>query len=184
METLLPLRTHLELLGIQRYLEDDKQRVVTFAERGSKRQQQLVERARKLGHGKADDWSALASKASKDLTRLRKHRVDIPFTDKAEHILRSSGFDDDVEGVLRVADNWVHMNAAALDFYAHAEPDGRVVIDIEPDTQGARMLLNAVRYHYAIVSVVNEVLALGQEAHLDALWADFQGINGSPARTT
>ncbi len=178
METLLPLRTHLELLGIQRYLEDDKQRVVTFAARGSKRQQQLVERARKLGHGKANDWSALASKASKDLNQLRTYTVDIPFTDKAEEMLRSSAFNDDVDGILRVADNWVHMNAAALSFYAHAESDGKVVINIEPDEEGAAMLLNAVRYHYGIVAVVNEVLSLGQDARLDALWKDFQSRYG------
>jgi hypothetical protein len=89
---------------------------------------------------------------------------------------------DDVDGVLRVADNWVHMNGAALDFYAHAEPDGRLIIDIDPDTQGAKMLLSAVRYHYAIVSVSNEVLGLGQEGRLGPLWTEFGAIYGKAPR--
>ncbi len=184
METLLPLRTHLELLGIQRYLAIDKRRVVTFAERGAQRQQQLIERARRLGHGDANDWSALARRASQDLNRLRKHTLDAEFIGRAEEMLKSSGFDDDVDGVLRVADNWVDMNAAALDYYAHGEPGGRLIVDIGPDTQGAAMLLNAVRYHYAITALTNEVLHLGQEAPLRQLWAEFTAIYGESSKET
>ena len=178
METLLPLRTHLELLGIQRYLESDKQRVVTFAERGARRQQQLVERARRLGHGDADDWSALASRASRDINRLKAYTAEIEFRDRAEEMLKSTAFKTDIEGVLRVADNWVHMNGAALDFYADVDSDGRLTVEIHPDTQGAKMLLSAVRYHYAIVSVANEVLGLGQEATLEELWTQFRSTYG------
>lgn len=155
LETMLPLRTHLELLGIQRYIERDKNRVVTFAVRGAKRQQQLIERARRLGHGSPADWSAMASKASRDLTQLRKHDAQTPFSLSADEILREVGFDDDVEGVLRVADNWVHMNASALDHYAFATSEGQVVIELGPETEGAKLLLNSVRYHYGILDLAN-----------------------------
>lgn len=180
LEVLLPTRTHLELLGVQRYVERDKGRVVTFAVRGAKRQQQLVERARRLGHGDPSDWSAMAGKASRDLNRLKKHDAHVPFAASAEEILREVGFEDDIEGILRVADNWVHMNAAALAHYAFATPQGQIVVELGPDTEGANLLLNSVRYHYAILDVANEALSLGQQATLDALWNEFQGSFGKP----
>lgn len=176
VETFLPLRTHLELLGLQRYIEEDKNRVVTFATQGAKRQQQLVERARRLGHGADDDWSALAKRASADLNKLRPHDAGVTFAGRPEEILRETGFVDDVEGVLRVADNWVHMNAAALDFYAEATEDGRIALTLGPDAEGGNLLQNALRYHYAIMDVVNEVLDLGQATALDSLWTEFQQL--------
>ena len=179
-ETLIPLRTHLELLGTQRYVEADKGRLVTFAVRGAKRQQQLVERARRLGHGSRDDWSAMAGRASRDLNRLKDHDANIPLPHKAEEILKDVGFQDDIDGVLRVADNFVHMNGSALDFYAHATPTGQIVVEMGPDTEGANLLLSAVRYHHGILQVANEALSLKQEGTLAALWDDFQTSFGSP----
>lgn len=42
-----------------------------------------------------------------------------------------------------------------------------MVIELGPETEGAKLLLNSVRYHYGILDLANEALTLGQDRSLE-----------------
>lgn len=154
-EAWMLVRSLLELVANQLYIDADRDRVFEFMRRGSKKQQRMAKIAKETGFVNEEDWKNLAATAQRDIGKLRPFDVKgLAFSGEARVVMNNVGLDEAYKLVYAPIGNFVHSNAIAFDFYVTQAENGDLVPDWGLDEDGIEAPLRyGVQYFLGVVEL-------------------------------